>query len=77
MTKPNIPDLLVDLVRIVGKTIIDTTDTRDYRITILVEKKIDDVQGIIVDSISIDKRMNFVEMEIITRRLKDLINKVK
>lgn len=77
MVKPNIPDLLVDLAKIIGKTMMDVADTGDYRVTILIEKKIDDKQGVVIENISIDKRMNVVEVEIVRRRLKDLIDKMK
>ena len=51
MVKPNLPEFLIDLAKIVGGVVRDTVDVGDYRITVMIEKKIDDKVGVIVDSI--------------------------
>lgn len=66
---------IIDIAKILGKTVIDVIDTGDYRITIIIERKIDDRQGIVIEQMSVDKRMNVLEIETITRRLKELVEK--
>ena len=75
MVKPNLPEFLIDLAKIVGGVVRDTVDVGNYRITIMIEKKIDDKMGVIVDSISVDKRMSALDVDIIKRRLKELVDK--
>ena len=75
MVKPNLPEFLIDLAKIVGGVVRDTVDVGDYRITIMIEKKIDNKIGVIVDSISVDKRMSALDVDIIKRRLKELVEK--
>lgn len=67
--------LFIDLAKILGGVVKDTIDVADYRITIMIERKIDDKVGIIVDSISVDKRMSAMDAEIMSRRLKELAQK--
>lgn len=66
---------IIDIAKILGKTVIDVMNTGDYRITIIIERKIDDRQGIVIEQISVDKRMNALDAEIITKRLKELVEK--
>ena len=75
MVKPNLPEFLIDLAKIVGGVVRDTVDVGNYRITIMIEKKIDDKMGVIVDSISVDKRMSALDVDIIKKRLKELVDK--
>ena len=75
MAKPNLPEFLIDLAKIVGSVVRDTVDVGDYRITIMIEKKIDNNMGVIVDSISVDKRMSVLDIGIIKRTLKELVEK--
>ena len=75
MVKPNLPEFLIDLAKIVGGAVRDTVDIGDYRITIMIERKIDDKVGVVVDSISVDKRMSALDIDIIKRRLKELVEK--
>jgi chemotaxis signal transduction protein len=67
--------LFIDLAKILGGVVRDTIDVADYRITIMIERKIDDKIGIIVDSISVDKRMSAMDADIMGRRLKELAKK--
>lgn len=67
--------LFIDLAKILGKVVVDVADVGDYRITIMIERKIDDKVGIVVNSISVDKRMSVMDAEIIGRKLKELVEK--
>ncbi len=67
---------LVDTLKILGGVVKDTLDTGDYRITIIVERKIDDKNGIIVENMATEKRLSGSQIETIVRRLKDIINKM-
>lgn len=75
MVKPNLPEFLIDLVKIIGGAVKDAVDVGDYRITIMIEKKIDNNVGVIVDSISIDKKMTILDVDEIKKRLKELVKK--
>ena len=75
MIKPNLPEFLIDLAKIVGGVVRDTVDVGDYRITIMIERKIDDKMGVIIDSISVDKRMSALDVDIIKRGLKEFVEK--
>ena len=75
MVKPNLPEFLIDLAKIVGGVVRDTVDVGDYRITIMIERKIDDKVGVVIDSISVDKRMSALDVDIIKRSLKELVEK--
>ena len=69
-------DALVDTLKILGGVIKDTLDMGDYRITVIVERKIDDKNGIIVENMVVEKRLSGLQIETIVRRLKDVINKI-
>lgn len=73
MTEPDLPHILLDLAKILGGVVKDTVDIRDYRITVIVERKIDDKMGVVIENISVDKRMSVLEVEKFTARFKDLI----
>ncbi len=75
MDKQDLTYILWDLAKIVGGVVKDTLNVRDYRITVLIEKKVNDKTGVVVHSMSFDKRMSALEAETITRRLKELIEK--
>jgi hypothetical protein len=75
MVRPDLPHVLWDLAKILGGAVKDTLDTGDYRITIMIEKKIDDKTGIVMDTITVDKRMTTLDLEIITNKLKELVEK--
>lgn len=73
-----IPDVLIELTKILGGVVRDTMDVGDYRITLIIERKIGnngDGTGVVIEQISVDKRMNALEVDIITRKIKELINK--
>lgn len=70
-----IPNFIIDLAKIVGGVIRDSLDVNDYRITLIIEKRIDDKQGVIIESISVDKRMSALHIELVTNRLKEFINR--
>lgn len=67
--------LFIDLAKILGGVVRDTIDVADYRISIMIERKIDDKVGIVVNSVSVDKRMSAMDAEIIGRKLKELVEK--
>lgn len=75
----NIPDVLIELTKILGGVVRDTMDVGNYRITFIIERKIDDGNGdrtgVVIEHISVDKRMNALEVDVITKRIKELINK--
>lgn len=75
MAIPELPHVLWDLAKILGGVVKDTLDVGNYRITIMIEKKIDDNTGIVMDTITVDKRMNVLDVEIITKKLKELVEK--
>ncbi len=67
--------LFIDLAKILGKVVVDVADVGDYRITIMIERKIDEKVGIIVNSMSVDKKMSAMDAEIIGRKLRELAEK--
>lgn len=69
-------DGLVDTLKILGGVIKDTLDMGDYRITIIVERKVDNKSGIIIEDIVVEKRLSGVQKDTIIQRLKDVINKI-
>lgn len=73
MVRPGLPEFLIDLAKIVGGAVKDAVGTENYRITIMIEKKVDDNVGVIVDSISIDKKMTMLDIGAIKRKLKELV----
>lgn len=75
MAIPELPHVLWDLAKILGGVVKDTLDVGNYRITIMIEKKIDDNTGIVMDTITVDKRMNVLDVEIITKKLKELVER--
>ncbi len=70
-------DGLKDTLKILGGVIKDTLDVGDYRITIIVERKIDDKNGLVEENIVIEKRLSASQIEIIVQRLKDVVNKIQ
>ncbi len=75
MTRLELPHVLWDLAKILGGVVKDTLDVDNYRITIVIEKKIDDRTGVVMDTITVDKRMSIIDVEIITKKLKELVEK--
>ena len=75
MVRQELPHVLWDLAKILGGVVKDTLDVGDYRITIMIEKKVDDKTGVVMETISIDKRMSALDVEIITKKLKELVEK--
>ena len=75
MTRPELPHILWDLAKILGGVVKDTLDVGNYRITIMIEKKVDDKTGVVMDTITVDKRMSALDIEIITKKLKELVEK--
>lgn len=71
-----LPEFLLGIAKVLGGVVRDTIDTGDYKVTIFIERKVDDDMGILIDHISIEKRMNVIEVETMRRRLKDLVNKL-
>lgn len=75
MTKQGLPDILLDLAKVVGGVVRDTLDIGDYRVTVIIERKIDDKIGVVVENVSVDKRMSALEAEMFIKRLKELVEK--
>lgn len=75
MAKSELPNVLWDLAKILGGVVKDTLDMGDYRITIMVEKKVDDKTGMVIETITVDKRMSAQDLEMISKRLKALVDK--
>lgn len=75
MAIPELPHVLWDLAKILGGVVKDTLDVDNYRITVMIEKKIDDNTGIVMETITVDKRMSVLDVEIITKTLKELVEK--
>ena len=67
-------DSLVDTLKILGGVVKNTLDVGDYRITVIVEKKIDDKSGIVVENMIVEKRLSGLQIETIVQRLKDIIS---
>jgi hypothetical protein len=75
MAKQELPHILWDLAKILGGVVKDTLDVGNYRITVMIEKKVDDNIGIVMETITVDKRMSALDVEIITKALKELVEK--
>jgi hypothetical protein len=69
-------DALADTLKILGGVVKDTIDVGDYRITIIVERKVDEKIGVIVDNMVAEKRLSRLQIETIVQRLRDVINKI-
>ncbi len=70
-------DALRDTLKILGGVIRDTLDVADYRITVIVERKVDDKNGIVVDNIVAEKRLSGAQVEIVIKRFRDIINGIQ
>jgi hypothetical protein len=69
-------DSLTDTLKILGGVVKDTIDVGDYRITLIVERKIDEKNGIVVDNMVVEKRLSRLQVDTIVKRLKDVISKM-
>lgn len=69
-------EALVDTLKILGGVVKDTLSIGDYRITIIVEKKIDEKNGIVVENMVVEKKLSGLQVETIIQRLKDVMNKI-
>lgn len=69
-------DALVDTLKILGGVVKDTLNIGDYRITIIVERKIDEKNGIVIENMVVEKRLSESQVETIVQKLKDVINKI-
>jgi hypothetical protein len=67
-------DALADTLKILGGVVKDTIDVSDFRITIIVERKIDEKNGVMVENMVSEKRLSGMQIEAIVQRLKDVIN---
>lgn len=65
----------IDILKFVGNVVMDTADIGDYRVTVILERKIDNKQGLVIDNISVDKRMNRLQAEVTMRNIKEILNK--
>ena len=75
MAEQDLPHVLFDLAKILGSVVKDSLDVGDYRITVIVERKIDEKMGVVIENMSVDKRMSSLEVEKFTTRFKELIEK--
>jgi hypothetical protein len=75
MVRPDLHHVLWDLAKILGGVVKDTLDVGDYRITIMIEKKVDNKTGVVMETITVDKKMSSLDLEIITKKLKELVEK--
>lgn len=73
--RPGVQDVLFDIAKILGGVVRDTLDVGDYRITLIIERRVDDKMGVLVDNISVNKRMSVLEADMIIRRLKEMVDK--
>ncbi len=69
-------DALRDTLKILGGVVRDTLDMADYRITVIIERKIDDKNGIVISNTVVEKRLSGIQIETIIQRFKDIINKI-
>lgn len=69
-------DSLTDTLKILGGVVKDTIDVGDYRITLIVERKIDEKNGIVVDNTVVEKRLSRLQVDAIVKRLKNVISKM-
>ena len=69
-------DALTDTLKILGGVVKETIDVGDYRITLIVERKIDEKTGIVIDNTVVEKRLSRLQIDTIIKRLKDIINKM-
>jgi hypothetical protein len=69
-------DTLADTLKILGSVIKDTVDIGDYRITIIVERKMDDKNGIMIDNTVVEKRLSGAQIDTVIKRLKNVINRI-
>jgi len=69
-------DTLVDTLKILGGVVKETLSIGDYRITIIVERKVDDKSGIVVENVVVEKRLSESQVSAIIQRLKDAVNKI-
>ena len=69
-------DALADTLRILGGVVKNTIDVGDYRITIIVERKIDEKNGVVVENMVVEKRLSRLQIDTIIQRLKDVLNKI-
>lgn len=75
MDKTTAARIGIDVLKFVGNIVKDTIDVGDYRITIMLERKIDERQGIVIDSVSVDKKMSALQAEVMMKELKKLVDK--
>lgn len=76
MVRPELQHVLWDIAKILGRVVKDTLDVGNYRITIMIEKKIDDKMGVVMETITVDKRMSALDVDVIAKKLKELVEKI-
>jgi hypothetical protein len=69
-------DGLTDILKTLGGVVRDNIDVGDYRITLIVERKIDEKNGIVIDNFVVEKRLSRLQVDTIVRRLKDAMGKI-
>lgn len=69
-------DGLADILKTLGEVVRDNIDVGDYRITLIVERKIDEKSGIVIDNVVVEKRLSRLQVDTIVRRLKDMMIKI-
>ncbi len=67
-------DGLAHALKILGGVVKETIDVGDYRITVIVERKIDEKIGVVIENIVIERRSRRLDITAIIQRIKDAIN---
>ncbi len=67
-------DGLADALKILEDVVKNTIDVGDYRITVIVEKKINEKSGVIIEDMVVEKRLSKSQIGEAFKRIKDVIN---
>ena len=68
-------DIVIDLLKFVGNTVRDSVDVRTYRITVMIEDNIDDNNSVLLEHITVDKKLSILQLKIIIKEIRALFNK--
>ena len=69
-------DGLADTLKILGGVVKNTIDIGDYRITIIVERKMDEKNGVVIENMVTERQLSRLQIETIVQRLKDVMSKI-
>lgn len=65
----------IDVLKFVGNIAKDVATVEDYRVTVILEKRIDDKMGVVVDNISVDKQMSVLQANLIMRNIREMLKR--